>query len=205
MTRQSEKWVALWEKDMALSVAFKEWAVVCRALAAGKQSLILRKGGIAEAGGHFRPEHSRFLLYPTHFHEQQRTGIQAEYLPLLEAAESEHRPDGMIRFSHYATVTEVVHLDALERALALGKYHAWTPEEVSKRFRYRSPGLYLFLVRVHRLENPMEIGEKPEFAGCKTWVELDQPVSIEGASPVLGDEAFADITADIRKALSRPG
>ena len=40
-----------------LKYAFKEWAVVCRALTEGKQALILRKGGIAETGGRFQLEH----------------------------------------------------------------------------------------------------------------------------------------------------
>jgi hypothetical protein len=30
------------------SIAFKEWAIVCEALGRGGQSIILRKGGIAE-------------------------------------------------------------------------------------------------------------------------------------------------------------
>jgi hypothetical protein len=46
---------------------------------AADHALILRKGGIAEDGGQFRPEHDRFLLYPTHFHEQHRTGIKLDY------------------------------------------------------------------------------------------------------------------------------
>src|ERR1700722_13719814 len=33
--------------------AFKEWAVTCQALAAGRQSLLLRKGGIHERDGRF--------------------------------------------------------------------------------------------------------------------------------------------------------
>ena len=52
------------------AVAFKEWAAVCAALAAGRQALILRKGGIAEGPGGFRPEHDRFWLLPTRFHER---------------------------------------------------------------------------------------------------------------------------------------
>ena len=51
------------------SVAFKEWAGVCDALADGRQSLILRKGGIAEGPRGFVPEHSTFWLYPTRVHE----------------------------------------------------------------------------------------------------------------------------------------
>jgi len=63
--------------------AFKEWAVICRALAEGRQALILRKGGIEETGGTFEVEHSRFWLYPT-YTEAQRvfpsiTGIE-EYV-----------------------------------------------------------------------------------------------------------------------------
>ncbi len=47
------------------AVAFKEWADVCAALLDGRQSLILRKGGIEEGPGGFRPEHAAFWLYPT--------------------------------------------------------------------------------------------------------------------------------------------
>ena len=72
---------------MTLSIAFKEWAVICRALAEGRQSLILRKGGIAEAGGQFRPEHDRFLLYPTYFHEQHHTGTKADLYAVAKIPE----------------------------------------------------------------------------------------------------------------------
>jgi hypothetical protein len=33
--------------------------------------------------------------------------------------------------------------------------------------------------------------ERPEYAGCKTWVMLDAPVNTEGAEPVLSDDEFA--------------
>ena len=55
-----------------LQHAFKEWAVICRALAEGRQALILRKGGIAEAGGRFEVEHTRFWLFPTYTHQQRQ-------------------------------------------------------------------------------------------------------------------------------------
>ena len=46
-------------------IAFKEWAVVCAALASGQQSLILRKGGIHEGRDGFRVAHREFWLFPT--------------------------------------------------------------------------------------------------------------------------------------------
>ncbi|MBA4062356.1 MAG: hypothetical protein C0501_01360 [Isosphaera sp.] len=166
-----------------VATAFKEWAVVCRALADGRQSVILRKGGIAEAGGTFRPEHPEFLLYPTFFHEH-RAGVKPAFLPLLDAAEADKPEPGTIRFTHLVRVADVRHLTDLDAALTLDPLHAWTPEVVRQRFHYRTPGLFVFAVRVFRLGEPAVRVERPEYAGCKTWVELDGPVSTDGATPV---------------------
>ena len=54
------------------AVAFKEWAGICDALGAGRQCVILRKGGIAEGPGGFAPEHDAFWLYPTRVHEAEQ-------------------------------------------------------------------------------------------------------------------------------------
>jgi hypothetical protein len=166
-----------------LTIAFKEWAVICEALAAGRQSVILRKGGIAEEGGEFRPEHAEFLLYPTFFHEH-RAGVKPEYLPLLEAAETAKPPVGVVRFTHFVRVESVTHVTDLESALALDSRHAWTPDVVKQRFNYRKPGLFVFAVRVFGLAKAVEVVERPEFAGCKTWVALDAPIATEGAIDV---------------------
>jgi hypothetical protein len=166
-----------------LTVAFKEWAVICAALAAGRQSLILRKGGIAEEGGEFRPEHSEFLLYPTYFHEH-RSGVKPEFLPLLEAAEAAKPPAGTVRFTHFVRVESVAHVTELEQALALDSQHAWTSDVVKQRFHYRKPGLFVLTVRVFKLAQPVDVVERPEYAGCKTWVLLDSPVDTTGAEEV---------------------
>ena len=188
---------------MLLSIAFKEWAAICRALAEGRQSLILRKGGIAEEGGQFRPEHARFLLYPTHFHEQHRTGIKPDLLPMLDAVEREKAAAGTIRFTHFAEVVEVFQVLDLDKVLALSELHGWTAEEVAKRFHYRKPGLFVLAVRVFRLPQAVEMAERPrpEYAGCKSWVPLEEAVSIEGASAVLTDEGFAAILKAVHAAL----
>ena len=163
-----------------LPVAFKEWAVICAALAAGRQSLILRKGGIAEEGGAFRPEHSEFLLYPTYFHEH-RAGVKPEFLPLLEAADAAKPPPGTVRFTHFVRVVSVTHVTDLDAALALDSQHAWTPDVVRQRFHYRTPGLFVFTVRVFKLAQPVDAVERPEYAGCKTWVPLAARIDTTGA------------------------
>lgn len=166
-----------------LSIAFKEWAVICMALAEGRQSVILRKGGISEDGGAFRPEHSEFLLYPTFFHEH-RSGVKPEFLPLLDAAEADKPDVGTIRFTHFVRVIDVRHITDLDAALALDSLHAWTPEVVRKRFEYRAPGLFVLDVTVFRLSTPEVRPERLEYAGCKTWVALDVGISTDDATPV---------------------
>jgi hypothetical protein len=168
-----------------LRVAFKEWAAVCRALAEGRQSVILRKGGIAEVGGEFRPEHDRCWLYPTHFHEQQRSGLKPEFLQLIDAAEADRPPAGVLRLTHFVEVADVRFLDRLEDALALDRLHVWSEETVRQRFHYRTPGLYVLTVRVYRARTPVELPENPAYAGCKTWVELDRDVEEQPADSVL--------------------
>ena len=56
----------------AAVTGFKEWLVICRALAAGRQSIILRKGGIAEGRSGFSFQHDSFFLFPTLYHQQER-------------------------------------------------------------------------------------------------------------------------------------
>ena len=155
-----------------LTTAFKEWAAICEALAGGRQNLILRKGGISEEGGVFRPEHDRFWLYPTHFHEQQHAGIKPEEQAWLLAAEASRPPSGTVRLSHVVEVTGVEYCKDLEEVLKLDAEHIWSEATVRQRFAYRTPGLYVLRVKVTRADAPVEIAERPEYAGCKTWVPL---------------------------------
>jgi hypothetical protein len=183
-----------------LQHAFKEWAVICRALADGRQALILRKGGIAEPGGVFRLEHQRFWLYPTYVH-QQRDGIKPEALPLLQQVEAERPPAGTLRLSHFAEVSGVYQLHNLPAALIVDGLHLWSPETVAARFAYRQPGLVLLPVRVYRAAEALELPEAPAYAGCRSWVELERALPTEGAAPVLSDEAFHAVLRELDSRL----
>src|SRR5205807_3294524 len=121
----------------ACGVAFKEWAGVCAALAEGRQSLILRKGGIAEGPGGFAPEHTAFWLYPTHVHEAEQ-GLRArEDEP---SDDPNLTPPGHVDLRALAVVAEVGYLDQPEALGAIEEFHVWTEETVRKRFAYRQPG-----------------------------------------------------------------
>lgn len=172
-----------------LQQALKEWPVICRALAEGRQTLLLRKGGIAERGGAFEVEHRRFWLFPTYVH-QQKDGIVPEAAPLLEQAERERPPQGIVRLTHFAEATEIYYVEDRAAAEKLSGLHIWSPETVQGRFAYRRPGLYVLLVRVYQSPQRFELSDAPEYAGCRSWVELDRALPLDGATPVLDEEAF---------------
>jgi hypothetical protein len=188
------------EEDAMLRHALKEWAVICRALAEGRQALLLRKGGIAEAGGEFEVEHTRFWLFPTYAH-QHRAGIKPEALPLLEQAEAERPSPGVLRLVHFAEVTGVYHLHDVVSVLKLSGLHLWSEETACARFAYRLPGLYVLPVRVYRAARPAEVPDSPRYAGCKSWVELDEELPTDGAVPVLGDQAFREVQLTLDRLL----
>lgn len=180
--------------------AFKEWAVICRALAEGRQTLIIRKGGVAESGGVFQVEHTRCWLYPTFVH-QQKDGITPQTVPLLEAAETDRPPQGVVRLSHFAEVTGIYHVRDLVGAWRLQGLHGWSQETVRARFEYRGPGLYVLPVRVYRAAQVHELPETADYAGCRSWVTLERELSTEGATPVLSEEAFDDVLRTLDRLL----
>src|SRR5579884_1442914 len=68
-----------------MDVALKEWAVVVEALLAGRQAILLRRGGIVEARNGFQVRHREFLLFPT-FEHQHASFIRAEHDDLFRSA-----------------------------------------------------------------------------------------------------------------------
>ncbi|MGC4005324.1 MAG: DUF1802 family protein [Pirellulales bacterium] len=158
-----------------LAIAFKEWAVVCAALADGTQTIIVRKGGIHEGREGFRVEHERFWLYPTGFHqtaEQLKPGCAA----LLQAAEAWRPRDGKIPLDLIAQVTAVRELRGEADLAALEPRVIYAPDVLRQRFHYRAPGLYVLDVSITRRATPHWVVETSAYAGCKSWVELAQPL-----------------------------
>jgi hypothetical protein len=184
-----------------LKDALKEWAVICRALAEGRQALILRKGGIAEAGGGFRLKHTRFWLFPSYTH-QQRAGIEPEAVPLLDRAVAERPPPSVVRIDHFAEVVGVYHVHDLAAVLMLGDLHMWSEEVVQARFEYRSPGLYVLPVRVNRAAEAVDLPSLPYYGGCRSWVNLDRALPTAGATQVLTKEAVDDLLRTLDRVLN---
>jgi hypothetical protein len=186
----------------SLRQAFKEWAVICGALAQGRQALILRKGGIAEHGGVFEVEHRRFWLYPTYLHQQQQ-GVRREGADLLAAVQADAPAPGRVILSHFAEVADVYQVTEQAQALRLADLHLWSEPTVIARFHYRTPGLFVLPVRVYQIPYIHDVAETPAYAGCRSWVELDEALSTVGAVPVLAEEQFQQVLQTLRQRLGK--
>lgn len=151
--------------------AFKEWAVICRALAQGRQRLILRKGGIVEPGGSFRPEHREFLLMPTFLHQSAESIIPSAR-DLLADIDADRPPDGSVVFRHRATVRRATRiLEAVDLAL-FRDGHVWSDAVVEERFHRWRDELHVLEVDVAPLPRPITVPWHESFGGCKSWVEI---------------------------------
>ena len=166
-----------------MSYGFKEWALVCELLGAGEQSVILRKGGIAEGRAGFRFQHPEFLLFPTLFHEQA-----AKLRVPEETAIPAARPDGQIEIRYMARAEWTRDIDSWETAVRLERFHLWQRSEIEKRFQYdEKTGLSVAFVRVFRFLEPFLFPDSPKYGGCRSWVQLPDPPAQQEAVPVLDD------------------
>jgi hypothetical protein len=168
-------------------VAFKEWAGVCDALVSGRQSLIVRKGGIAEGPRGFAPEHDTFWLYPTHVHEAEQGLRDTPKGP----ANPSPGPADAVTLRALAVVDSLAFVDREETLAALHDLHVWSEETIARRFHYRKPGLWVLGVRVFSRLDPHLLAVTAEQAGCKTWVSIDPPLATDRSEPVLDDAEFA--------------
>jgi hypothetical protein len=178
-----------------MSIAFKEWALVCEALGRGDQSLILRKGGIAEGREGFRFKHDEFLLFPTFFHEQlARTVLPAE-TPLPQPV------PGVVTLRWLARVEWTELLTDWNAVQRLAPFHIWREEIIAERFRYDDQtGVHVAVLRIFRLDDPLVFADARAYGGCRSWVTV--PDASLASSPVLDDAAHAARVQAIRAAIS---
>lgn len=190
-------------RDPSLKVAFKEWRVVVDALSQGVQTIILRKGGIAEGRGGFQLDWDRFLLFPTRFHQQGDSVIDAarDRLDTLGGVGPEDAPVVINAFAEVVEAREVRDLNAANRLEGL---HIWRPEVIASRFDWgRSKSIYAIVVRVYQLAEPASFPMIDAYGGCKSWIEMAAPVDTKGATAALDDDAFAQRLAAFRSALDQ--
>ena len=165
-----------------MGIAFKEWAVICEALGTGLQSVIIRKGGIAEGRAGFSFRHEEFVLFPTWFHEQLgKTTLPPETIVPDE-------PGGDLEIRYTATVEWHGLLTDRQQVARLREFHVLQESVVEERFHYDGDdGVYVAFVRVYRLDPPWRLKNEKKYGGCRSWVDLPE-IEETALVSVLSDE-----------------
>ncbi|MBA2781806.1 MAG: DUF1802 family protein [Actinomycetota bacterium] len=176
----------------SLQHALKEWAVAVRALERAETALVVRKGGIREK--EFAVPQTRFLLLPGYEHQRPEL-LKEEYRGLMDGIPN-LTDDGPLRFSSFAEVEGAYEISEAEELSALDPHHMWTPEYAESRFKWRpKKPLTVLVLRTYLLTETIELPYRDEYGGCKSWIELQEPVSVEGARAALSDEGFDRLVA----------
>jgi hypothetical protein len=174
------------------SIGFKEWALVCGALGRGEQSVLLRKGGIAEGRAGFAFRHSEFFLFPTFFHEQTR-------LTRLNDVTLAPRGEGQIEIDVFAEVEEARFVSTWQTAAALAPLHLLKPEVVRERFDHDGGnGIHVALVRAFRVSPAWHFADEARYGGCRSWVKLPERPADLRLEPAVSDGVHSARLAQFR-------
>ena len=183
--------------------ALKEWAAIVHALLEGEQIVDVRKGGLREDGRHFGLPARRCWLSPTAEHQQASLlkAAYAHWVGLADAARVGEpvRLRGWADIVDVATITEPDQVDALDSKLV------WARDYLESRFKWkRHDPLWVLVLRVHRLAEPVTVDWKDDYGGCTSWVAYEglpaDPATLP-SEPVLSDIAFEAKHKGIREAL----
>ena len=183
-------------------VALKEWAVVIAAMAAGSQTILLRKGGLYERRGDFEVERQEFWLFPTRFH-QAPTELAAHGQEFVDAGRLYARSSEIV-LPVYAQVVEQLELASPATLPFLRPFHILAEQTAVARFHYRSPGVTALLLRAFQPIDPVVLPDSPQFGGCRSWIQLPRAISTADLQPVLDDVRFEAVRRQFQTALNNP-
>ncbi len=160
------------------TLAFKEWSSIVDVLGQGKQSIILRKGGIAEEEGDFALKGKKFVLYPTLFHEAEKM-LKPQWLPFMDGNRF-YPTTNTVKIQYYAEVAEAILINDWSKVAALDNWHAWKEEVIKERFERWNKNVNLLVLQVYELPKVYEIEVLPEYGGCKSWVSFMDDIELKG-------------------------
>lgn len=190
------------------TVGLKEWGAVVHALLQGRQTVLLRKGGIHEKA--FAPPlevetgatHGGAVLFPTVAHSH-RERVRAEHADLLDLGEADVADD-VLTLRAGVRVVDTIAVVRPEALPAIGDLHIWTDASVrADRVDFRPKhALTIMVVEALALPEPVALERTAEHGGCRSW--LDLPAVWDGAAgtPALDRERLADDAERVRRTVA---
>ncbi|CLU57723.1 CRISPR-associated endoribonuclease cas6 [Mycobacterium tuberculosis] len=184
-------------RGIVVTPALKEWSAAVHALLDGRQTVLLRKGGIGEK--RFEVAAHEFLLFPTVAHSHAER-VRPEHRDLLGPAAADST-DECVLLRAAAKVVAALPVNRPEGLDAIEDLHIWTAESVrADRLDFRPKHrLAVLVVCAIPLAEPVRLARRPEYGGCTSWVQL--PVTPTLAAPVHDEAALAEVAARVREAV----
>ena len=123
-----------------------------------------------------------------------------DYANKLDDVLKEQPSANINKITAYAQAIEVKEIHDRAALHSLAKYHVWNESYVNTRMDYNpKKPMSVILLRVFKLDNPITVDTKPEWAGCKSWIPLDLE---SGGRPVMSDSQFEKIASEVKGVLS---
>lgn len=181
---------------VASVLALKEWGAAVHALSRGRQTVLLRKGGIHEK--RFVLQGSEFLLYPTVAHSHAES-TRPEHTDLLPPGSADVTGEAvLVRVA--ASVVDAIEVTRPANIATLEPFHICTTESVrANRVDFRPKHrLTAIVVAVRPLVVPMTVPVREEYGGCRSWVDLLEVDPPALGAPVHTSRELHDVAAQVR-------
>ena len=180
-----------------MTTALKEWSAAVHALLDGRQSVLLRKGGIGEK--RFAVAAEEFLLFPTVAHSHAAR-VRPEHRDLLDGSAPDSTEEQVL-IRAAAKVVAAVAVSNADGLADIEDLHIWTAESVRKdrldfRPRHR---LTVLVVQAAPLIEPIRLAREPQYGGCTSWVQV--PATAHLGEPVHAGAELTEIAARVRAAV----
>lgn len=173
--------------------ALKEWGAAVHALLDGRQTVLLRKGGIHEkvfdAG-----VASEFVLFPTVAHSHAER-VRPEHRDVLAAGALDSTAEQVVVRAG-ARVVAAIEVGRPEAVADLADLHIWTWESVEAdrvAFRPKHP-LHVLVLEAVELPQAVTLPRVEAYRGCSSW--LDLPLAWTGDGRAVHDRALLEAVAD---------
>tara|TARA_B100000029_G_scaffold28528_1_gene27672 strand:+ start:67 stop:612 length:546 start_codon:yes stop_codon:yes gene_type:complete len=170
----------------------KEWATVVKALEQGKQTVILRKGGILETASGFNIESKKFFLFPTWEHQETKH-VKPEFHNFLTDVLDKKPDDGLNKISSYGEILFEKDVSSMDTINELSSFHVWSDSYIEERRNWKPEkpikAVFLKTMKIPEFTLPLQ----PEFQGCKSWIEINSNFQ-EGKSALKDNDIEQRLT-----------
>ena len=85
---------------------------------------------------------------------------------------------------------------------SLSPFYIWNDRAIRDRFNWKpKQPLYLLCLRTYKLPQTQIISYSEQYGGCRSWIDLAQPISLEGSLPAIEQSHYQQMVHKIRQLI----